>query len=64
MNDPFAIWFDISRQALDVQQAQVKAAQKALGVLDQAIDARAATAKATRANLELWKSWMNLWGVR
>ncbi|RJF90531.1 hypothetical protein [Sphingomonas cavernae] len=64
MNDPFAIWFDLSRQTIDAQQAQVKAAQQALGAFDKAVDAQQATAKAAKANLELWKSWMNLWGIR
>lgn len=54
MNDCFAIWLDLTAQALDAQAAQVKAAEQA----------RAATEKAARANMELWKSWMNLWGLR
>lgn len=54
MNDPFAIWFDLSRKTLDAQEAQVKAVQQA----------QAATSKAAKANMELWKSWMNMWGVR
>jgi hypothetical protein len=62
MSDWFSTAIEMQREILRAQQAQIDAAQEALGGAKKLTELQEAGQKVAEANMVAWKAWAKLWG--
>jgi len=62
MTDGFTAWKLLQDRMIAVQQAQIDAATKLMGMGTNFDGALEAAQKVAEANVQAWEAWMSLWG--